>query len=395
MANILSRLGLKHNPFPTAATGAPLTGELSPPEDLAKRVREVIHQQESGQGVKAATIIGEYGTGKTYLLQWLQREIFPDYNIESFYFENPGTQFYDLANGLLRGIGRTSFSKMIWELASHYINLPVQRSLFSQGYEEYIQSTRGAKNRNMIAEGEESLRSAIQAAEITRDEEIAHRLAKIVAEAGTKPYFEYKDFVPRHARSLAATGQEGPYFEAILRTLSQAKGTRASAFVIDEFEDIALQTRITKQAARDYLFTLKRLIDLAESKETPFWLILSMTPNTFEITQTLQPALKERIFSEDRVIQIAPLRDDEAIKLVAARLAEARPEDSSHHEQSCFPFPDRPFFQPATRSNPRRLIQSCRLAIAKADETTTIPFRDEYLDAVEAQRPASRTNTEK
>ena len=311
--------------------------------------------------------------------------MFPRSNIGSFYFENPGTQFYDLANELLRGIGRISFSKMIWELAGHHINEPVQRSLFSQGYEEYIHATRSTRNRNMIAECEASLQSAIQAAGITADEEIADRFAKMVAGAGTKPYFEYRDFLPRHTRSLVAEGREGQYFEAILRTLSQAKGAKASALVIDEFEDIALQRKITKRAARDYLSTLKRLIDLSESNETPFWLILSMTPNTFDMTRTLQSALEERIFSADRVIRITPLPDDEADKLITARLAKARPKNSPYDDQSFFPFPDHKFFGADTRSNPRRLIRTCFLAIANADPTTVLPFHDDYLAAVEAR----------
>ena len=379
----MSALDLEFNPFQAAATGAPLASELSPPSELAEQVKAVIDQQQTGQGVKVATIVGEYGTGKTYLLQWLHREVFPSANINSYYFENPGTQFNDLVNDLLRNIGRISFSKTVWELAGHHIHEPVQRSLFSQGYEEYIHSTRSMKNRNMIAECEASLQSAIRAAGITGDEEISHRFAKIVSEAGTKPYFEYRDFVPRHARSLIAEKREGQYFEAILRTLSEAKGARASALVIDEFEDIALQRKITKRAARDYLSTLKRLIDLSESNETAFWLVLSMTPHTLDMTRALQSALNERIFSEDRIVRIAPLPDDEARKLVTTRLADARPEDSPHGDHSLFPFPDGVFFRVDTRSNPRRLIRACFLAIASAENTTSLPFDADYLTAVE------------
>ena len=130
MTSNLSRLRLRFNPFEPAPTGLPLSGGLSPPRELAERTTTVLDAQASGQGVKAILVVGEYGSGKTCLLQWLHTEIFPSRQIKSFYFDNPGVQFYDLANALLRTLGRKDFAKSIWEIAGAHVDQSYERDLF-------------------------------------------------------------------------------------------------------------------------------------------------------------------------------------------------------------------------------------------------------------------------
>ena len=88
MGDILPKLRLDSNPFEPAATGAPLSGKLSPPDQLAHKTRHLLDLHQTGKGVKAIVIVGEYGTGKTCLLQWLHNEVFPSRQIKSFYFHD-------------------------------------------------------------------------------------------------------------------------------------------------------------------------------------------------------------------------------------------------------------------------------------------------------------------
>ncbi len=74
---------------------------------------------------------------------------------------------------------------------------------------------------------------------------------------------------------------------------------------IDEFEEIGLQKRLNRRAAHDYLVTLKRLVNLAQSEWVDFWIVLSMTPEADEITKDLEPDLYERI--ADRTLYVDPL----------------------------------------------------------------------------------------
>ena len=284
MSNILKKLRLDFNPFEPAATGEPLHAKLPPPKELEYRVKELLDLHQSGAGVKAIVIVGEYGTGKTCLLQWLHSEVFPSRQIKSFYFDNPEVQFYDLANRLLSTIGRKDFAKFIWELAGAYVTVPYQGRLFQKGYEEYLSTWfRTGRQQDLTS----PLQEAIKSANVTTDEQIAHCLARIVTEIVKKPYFEYRDFIPRQSGNMVPEGEEAPYFRAILKTILQGTSAKAIAFLIDEFEEIGLQKRLTRRAAHDYLATLKRLINLAQSEQVDFWIVFSMTPDAYEITKKL------------------------------------------------------------------------------------------------------------
>ena len=379
MSDTLKKLDLKFNPFEPAASGAPLGSEIVPPTALANRAHDLLDRHQTGHGVKAIVIVGEYGFGKTCLLQWLHDRILPERRIKSFYFDNPRVQFYDLANALLTTIGRKDFAKFIWEYASPYVPTPYQSNLFQRSFEEYLSSpVRGRSQPDLAA----PLQQAVMKAGITDDEQIAHCFARIVTDAVRKPYFEYRDFIPRQSGSLVAEAEEAPYFGAILKMISRGLGADGIAFLIDEFEEIGLQKRLTRRAAHDYLAALKRLINLAQSEESNFWLVLSMTPDAYERTSALEPALAERLSGQEHEIRIEPLTSEAAQGLVRTRMDAARPEGSSRRG-SLFPFPENIPFVRTTFNNPRRLIKVCFSAIARADSETQLPFTDDYLQEVE------------
>ncbi len=380
MSSMLQKLGLEFNPFEPSASGAPIRGNLVFEEEIATRVCGILDRRQTGDGVRAIVVVGKYGTGKTCLLQWLHREQFPERQIRSFYFDNPGVQFYDLANTLLRTIGRKDFAKFIWELAGPHIPNQYQRNLFQQGFEEYLSSPRLARHQQDVVV---PLQEAIMKVDVTNDEEIAHRLARIVTDAARKPYFEYRDFIPRHSGTLVAEGEEAPYFGAIVNTIIRGSGARGVAFLLDEFEEIGLQKRLTKRAAHDYLATLKRLINLSRNSESELWIVLSLTPDAYRTTRELEPALAERLFGQDHEIRTQPLTPDAALHLVQSRLKYARPKGSDH-AGSLFPFPDDLRFKPTTFNNPRRLIKACSFSISRANDQTMLPFTRGYLDEVES-----------
>ena len=389
MSEMRQNLDLEFNPFEPSAAGPPLRGALSPPPTIAERTRELLDAHQTAGGAKALLVTGEYGSGKTCLLNWLHTDILPSRRIKSFYFDNPGVQFYDLANALLRTIGRKDFAKFIWELAGPFVSIPFQTDLFQSGFEEFV-SAQGHRGRRQDITG--PLQDAIRDAGITRDEEIAHCLARIVTDAVRKPYFEYRDFVPRQQGSLVAEAEEAPYFGAILRTISMGANAQAVAFLIDEFEEIGLQRRLTRRSAHDYLATLKRLINLSQSAENEFWIVLSMTPESYETTVEMDPALAERF--GDRVLSVDPLTEDEAMTLIKSRIVAARCKDAHRETASLFPFPDEMLFRPVTYSNPRRLVKTCFYAIAEAQEDTTLPFSVSYLQGIEDKYYRTSSNSE-
>ena len=377
MSSILPKLGLEFNPFEPAGAGAPLASELTPPDGLQQRVIQLLDEHQDGLGVKAIVVLGEYGTGKTCLLRWLHQKVLPGRRIKSFYFDNPGVQFYSLANTLLRTIGRKDFAKFIWELAGP--KAPgYQRSLFREGFEEYLSSPR-RRQQDVTT----PLQRAIVDASLTEDEQIADCLARIVTDATKKPYFEYRDFLPRQRGSLVAESEEAPYFRAILKVLSRGMNASAVAFLIDEFEEIGLQKRLTRREAHDYLATLKRLINLAQNPggDVDFWIVLSMTRDAYDTTRKIETALGQRF--SDQHVEIEPLSLDEAAALMESRLHAARLPAAGKTGGRLFPFSDDIVFRKETYSNPRRLVKACFYAIADADDRTAPPFSADYLRKVE------------
>ena len=385
MPDLPPALDLAFNPFEPAASGPPIGIPFSPPSPLESRLRDLVQTLAHARGPKVIVILGDYGAGKTCLLQWLHDDLLPKHRIRPYYFDNPGVHFYALANTLLRTIGRKDFAKFIWELAGPYVQTPYQQSFFRTSFEEYLLAE-SRPTRRPPQEIAAPLQAAIRAAGVTVDEQIAHCLARIVTDAVRKPYFEYRDFLPRGKESLVAEAEEAGYFGAILKTLSRGSGAAATAFLIDEFEEIGLQKRLTRRAAHDYLSTLKRLINLTQKEDNPFWLFLSMTPDAYDTTCELETGLQQRFTEHDCVLEIEPLQPDDITVLIRSRLDAARPRTPENPaRQHLFPFPEDLPFSPATRANPRRLVKVCSSALSAADETTPVPFTSAYLQSIEAK----------
>ncbi len=355
MPGSLESLQLEFNPFEPSGSGLPISGEES---WLPKRWREKLDryfaQLASGRGIRPLAVVGEYGSGKSYLLHWLDQHEFPRRRVQSHYFNDPGVQFYDLANQFLRRIGRKHFSKLVWELVKSDIK---HTQLFAGTYEDFLGTLRKQDRPKL----EDQIQAAILGAKVTNDEEIARRLAQIVVHTPDKPFFEYRDFVPGAKGSVVAEREGAKYFEALLRTLRLAAGVEKVAFLIDEFEEISLRRNITTAAAQDYRVTLKRLIDLTNAGE--LWLVLSLTHDGATKTKQLDHAFWSRMFE----FTIDPLDDGEARDLVIHRLAVARPNGvKPKHEM--FPF-DSDFLnrlRPDTRSTPRSIVKICSAAISEA-----------------------------
>lgn len=374
------RLKLKSNPFEPAASGAPLTGPLWVPPCWQEPLVQFLDTMEHAAGPKAYAILGEYGSGKTYLLRWLEREVLPERQILPFYFDNPGVQFYDLANTLLRRIGREEFAKSLYEyLRPSLSGLP--RSLFGDSFFEWLQSVKRARRQDEAAN---IIAKRVREDGITEDEEIANKLGRIIVETIDRPYFEYKDFVAGRRGSYVAEREEAPYFAALIRALRLTQNVDAIALLIDEFEEISLQKRLTRRQAHDYLATLKRLINVAE--EGNFWIIVTMTPPAAEITEKLEPALWERFTGQGKnQFNIPELDAQEAEELLRRRLASARSDEVS--DEDLFPFTE-DAVQHLRRDilfSPRRLIKTAAEAVARAaaDSDIEVPFTVDYLQVVQ------------
>jgi hypothetical protein len=373
-------LGLQYNPFEPAASGAPLRADLWIPQRWKQQIQDLLDTIQNGQGAKAIAIEGEYGSGKTYLMRWLEQTEFPIRRIRPYFFDNPGSQFYDLANSLLRQIGRYEFSKALWEYVKPDIG-PLQRSFF-ESEDSFTAWLSAVKRQKKQTDSTNAIARAIRESGITSDEEIAHRFAMIVVASLDKPFFEYRDFVAGRKDALVAENEEAHYFSAIIRALSLTGSVTGICFLLDEFEEVSLQKRLSRKEAQDYLATLKRLLNVASQQD--FWLVVSMTPQAADISRQLEPALWERFTGQGQYRFLIPeLSETEAEELLMFRLEGAY---SQKKKPKLWPFEGDVInnLTPVTYSSPRRLVKVAFYAIAEAaKKRVALPLKGSFVHKVE------------
>ena len=376
-----ARYGLKFNPFPPAATGTAFDKDLWIPPSWSTHLNSMYSALSGGEGPKAATIVGAYGSGKTYVLHWMMEQQFKANRVQPYYVGNPGLAFYTLADELFRQIGRYEFSKAVWQaLSVEHGMFAGQSSFVESPFHLWLASLDAQPAKSMA---QKRLADALQSMNLANEEEVSFRIAQIIVGTRDRPYFTFRDFIPRSPTSVVAENQETRYFAALIRILQFAYGWEGIAFLLDEFEDVALGKRLARRQSSEYTSTLRRLLDTAH--EEGFWLALSITQEGLEQTRLLEPALLERFAG---TFEIKPLSDDEAFCLVLRRLLGAREEDKG---QSLWPFEDEAvsILKPTNRSNPRTLIKifSRSLAIAIHDNST-LPIKKKYL--LDAEKNLSR-----
>lgn len=389
--------GLSRNPFPPAAAGIDVERDLYMPETLSEKIEEFYNTLSTGEGAKAFPVIGEYGSGKTTLLKGYLKGFFEEKRIMPFYFENPGVQFYDLANTLMRNLGRVEFSKSLWEMCKPYYEEEGQRSLFPMSFTRFLNTL---KTRNDREKRAKILAKIVrEKLDVTTDEEIAYKIALIIVETARKPYFEYRDFEPSVKTSLVPEREEPKFFNAIIKSIFKIYGVEGVVFLIDEFEDVVIPKRMPRSKSYEYLATLRHLIDV--SAEENFWIVIAMTPEAAQHTKEMGPALWERFTHDQRTaLRLEPLTSKESKKLIRWWLDRARDTVTLEQQNNLlFPFPenlgdileDRPEIR-----YPRPLTRMCFSIIARAqEEGISPPISLSFIQKIVDQLyPSERGGTE-
>ena len=375
---------LARNPFPPAASGIAAQENLYIPSSWKEGVEKYFGELSGGVGAKAFPIIGEYGTGKTVLLKGYLKEFFAKKGLRTFYFENPGVQFYDLANSLMRDLGRYEFSKALWERCKEYLPKRGQMSLFPISLESMLSGLRNRTDReNKTRELQKALKDDLK---ITTDEEVAYKLASMVVETGNKPYFEYRDFVAGTRGSLVAEREESKYFRALIKAVTEIYNSDGVGFLIDEFEDIAISGRMTRSKSYEYLATLRHLIDISEQEN--LWIVMAMTPEAATTTEEMNQALWDRFtHNGDTALKLGPLSEGESIELLTWWLDKARDSDDLEGDKGkLYPLPKEilELLEQAPELRlPRRLVRVGFFALAKAAEAGgDAPFSLDFVKEI-------------
>jgi len=387
---------LSRNPFPPAASGG--IDEVYIPSQWSKKVENFYAILSKGQGPKAFPIVGDYGSGKTCLLGGYLKNFFERKNIKTFYFENPGVKFYDLANTLLRTLGRYEFSKALWEICKEHLSEEKSISLFPMSFADMLFTLRTSADRKRKArELANVIRKKLA---LTDDEEIAYKLGLVIAETSFKPYFSYRDFVAGTEKALVAEREESKYFKAIIKAIIAIYGVNGVAFLIDEFEEVAFPERMTRKQTYEYLVTLRSLIDISE--EENLWIAIAMIPEAAEETKKMGYPLWQRFThqQEETILKLEPLSIEESQELLKWWLNKARDDESfADYKNTIFPFPEyigKILNRPEIRL-PRALVRIGFFTLAKAEaQKLKAPISLEFVESVinELYPPNSQDNME-
>jgi len=365
---IIEEYKLSRNPFPPAASGIDVEKDLYIPPKWEGKIEDYYKTLHQGKGAKAFPIVGDYGSGKTVLLKGYLKDFFENKRIKTIYFENPGVKFYDLANTLMRSLGRYEFSKALWERCKEYLAERGQKLLFPMSFSDMLATlkTRADRERK-VKELSDVIEKNLN---LTNEREVAHKLGLMVVETASKPYFSYRDFVVG-TKGLVAEREESKYFKAVINAIIKIYGVEGVAFLIDEFEEIAFPKRMSHKQTYEYLATLRSLIDISEKEN--LWIISAMTMEAVEETRKMNPALWQRFVHKDRntILNLEPLTKDESKNLIKWWLNTAKNDDGlKEYKNILFPFPEdieKVLKSPEVRL-PRSLVRIGFFTLAKAEE---------------------------
>lgn len=383
MNNYFESIDLTQNPFPPAASG--LGGILKDkayiPSNLEEKIIDFYNRMSTNpNGVKIFPVVGEYGSGKTAVLYGYLRFFFEENNIKVIYFDNPGVEFYDLADTLMRSLGRYEFAKALWEMAKPFLDFKEsQPRLFALSFDDYLSELKNSSDINSaISKIQIVLKDNLQ---LTDDEEVAAKLGKLVVETKKKTYFDARDFAPR-GDSLVPPRQEARFFSAIVKSIIKIYNVHGVAFLIDEFEEIAISEIISKQKKYSYFTTMRRLIDFAEVDN--LWIAVSMTNDAKSIFVKENPALWQRFSNnENSMINLTPFDQGQIKEWLIWWLNRYRLKGSKNFN-SIFPFKEgfeEPFMTDASRRVPRFLVKSFFQILAEAQSLELKPddFTTEFV----------------
>lgn len=392
MSSFLEAAELTKNPFPPAATGMGGALEIYKniylPKEQSQAIEDFYCQASQGSGVKVFPIIGAYGAGKSAVLKGYMQTFFESKNIKVFYFDNPGVEFYSLAESMMRALGRYEFSKGLFEFCKQYI---LRNSLFETTFEDVLADVYNEHSQDKFISELEVI--ILKKLELTDDEEIAHKLACIIVDTYKKRYFERKDFMPSNAKSVVSENHEDKFFHAIISAIIKIYNVDGVAFLIDEFEEITFSKGMTKAKTYEYLSTFRRLIDLSE--KVSLWVAVAMTPEALEQTKAMNNALIARFVDIKIKIELNPFASENIVEWLKWWLNTARV-SGSHYHDSIFPFPKefaQQMAEHADRCYPRKLVKTCFAILADAAENNlVVPLSPDYTSKMIKQLFEDDTN---
>lgn len=427
-------LGLTHNPFPAAGL-APDAPKIRPFPDVRAKIEGFLHSFLRTKQSKGMVILGDFGTGKTYHLRYIQRELeaLRGTHIKTVFLDSPGVEPYDLIRGVIREVGEEEVAKGVWAILSPKLREGIGRE--GQRYFDSFLHDRTVKERDQAARirraevirtelvsiteevlsdhrrflrqfdknimmSREKLRDHLAntllepgpgGKRLTTNAGVARHLASVCLYDGAPALESWERLTTRSsAATLFPPAGEPEFLQAILRVLLSS-GYEYFVLLLDEFEKVPEMELMTAREARRYLDTIRMLID--RSWETlPFaYLIASVDASWRHVEAELDRALPQRF---PTVIDLPRLdRAEVAVYLIIEHLNLAR-RAGKIPEEPLSPFPSNllELVPPEYRRTARQVLVLCHHLIERAVETNvpeiTPDLVSDYLATIRLEASA-------
>lgn len=386
--NKYEQWGITFNPFPRSGTsninGSDEVNRLLMP--LAKKTKDDIEQfvvnalqpneVDPQDQFISATIVGDYGSGKTQMLMYAKsllngiRDSEIQYKPYTIYIDNPGGSIQEFIGNVIGKIGEENVRKYVWNYIIGQIQLSKEIKEQLSPYEpnpavlfaELKDSLNPYSDINTTSY-KQFLDVFIRQMNPQRKRRFDDLFSGIVqkflnddAKDSTVAYYFYEfissDFGINKTWEALTSGKlkqmEGKEAEAIryIVKLLKREGFTHVFILVDEFEDLTAG-RLSKAQLDNYIHNLRILLD----QHREWCLLFAINPHALERLQTLSPPLADRILV--RKIALDNLDNEEVKKVYGVYLSLAK-------YKGDFPFTDEAvgFIRETSDGNLRRVLKA-------------------------------------
>jgi len=353
--NKYEQWGIAFNPFPRSGTSningsdennrklRPLDAELFNGINQFIANALVPNKVEEDDQFISATIVGDYGSGKTQLLMYAKSKLNEIRDSQAYlkpytiYIDNPGGSILEFMGTLIAKIGEENTRKYVWNhIISEIRNSeeikaqlkpyePSTAILFDEmkdsispysdantvSYKQFLDSFLRSLPVQKKRRFDELLSGIVQQIlnEDTKDPTVAYYFYEFISsDFGINKTWEA--LTSGNLRQIA--GKEADVIKYIVKLLKR-EGYTHVFILVDEFEDLTAG-RLSKAQLDNYIHNLRTLLD----KHREWCLLFAMNPKALERLTLLSPPLADRITI--RRLDINNLNTDEARKVIESYL---------------------------------------------------------------------------
>ncbi len=353
--NKYEQWGITFNPFPRSGTSningsdennrklRPLDTELFNGINQFIANALVPNEVEEDDQFISATIVGDYGSGKTQLLMYAKSKLNEIRDSQVYlkpytiYIDNPGGSILEFMGTLIAKIGEENTRKYVWNHIINEIRNSVEIKTQLKPYEpstvvlfdEIKDSISPYSDANTVSYKQflDSFLRSLPGQKKHRFDELLSGIVQQILNEDTKDptvayyFFEFisSDFginktwealTSGNLRQIA--GKEADVVKYIVKLLKR-EGYTHVFILVDEFEDLTAG-RLSKAQLDNYIHNLRTLLD----KHREWCLLFAMNPKALERLTLLSPPLADRITI--RRLDINNLNTAEARKVIESYL---------------------------------------------------------------------------